>query len=75
VVDYIQQYEESFARVTARNLCDRFLDGFYRRFITSDPMVAEKFAGTDMAHQKQMLHESLAEMATFALKRASNPTS
>lgn len=73
MVDYIQQYEESFARVTARSLCDRFLEVFYQRFFASDPRVAEKFGAADMAHQKQMLHESLAEMADFALKRASNP--
>ena len=35
--------------------------------------MAARFQGTDMVRQKEMLRESLAEMADFALKHESNP--
>jgi hemoglobin-like flavoprotein len=73
VVDYVYEFERSFARLREPGRVEQFLDHFYQRFIAADPAVAEKFGATDMAHQKQMLRESLAEMAEFALTRQSNP--
>lgn len=73
VIDYVYEFEQSFARIRQGDLAERFLDRFYQRFFSADPLVAEKFGATDMAHQKQMLRESLAEMAEFALTRQSNP--
>ena len=73
MVDYIQEFEASFARVTEPGRCDRFLDRFYERFVAADGVVAEKFRDTDLAHQKEMLRESLAEMFDFFLKHESNP--
>lgn len=73
MVDYIQEFEASFARVTEPGRCDHFLDRFYQRFLAADDIVAEKFRGTDLVHQKEMLRESLAEMFDFFLKHSSNP--
>jgi hemoglobin-like flavoprotein len=73
VVDYVYEFERSFARIKEEGRAERFLDEFYRRFFAADPLVGEKFGATDMAHQKQMLRESLSEMAEFALTRQSNP--
>ena len=73
MVDYIQEFEQSFARVTEPGRCDRFLDRFYDEFILADPGIAEKFKDTDLTHQKEMLRESLAEMFDFFLKHKSNP--
>ncbi len=73
VVDYVNEFERSFARLKEPSRSTRFFDDFYRRFFAADPVIAEKFGATDMAHQKQMLRESLAEMAEFALTRQSNP--
>ena len=73
MVDYIQQFQDSFARVTQQARGDRFLDSFYARFIAADEVVAKKFSGTDLPHQKEMLRGSLAEMYDFSLKHRSNP--
>lgn len=73
MVDYTQEFEQSFARITDAVRSERFFDRFYQRFFAADPRVAAIFGDRDMAHQKQMLRESLAEMAEFARKRESNP--
>jgi truncated hemoglobin YjbI len=73
MVDYVKEFEESFARVTAPALCDRFLSRFYQRFMATDETIKGMFGGTAMAHQQDMLRESLAEMVDFYLKRQSNP--
>jgi hemoglobin-like flavoprotein len=73
MVNYVLEFEHSFARVMEPGRSERFLEHFYQRFFASDPEVAERFGATDMSHQKQMLLESLAEMAEFARKRESNP--
>jgi hemoglobin-like flavoprotein len=73
VVNYVQEFERSFARINEPARASEFFDRFYQRFLAADPSVAEKFGGTDMGHQKQMLRESLAELAEFALTRESNP--
>ena len=73
MIDYIQEFNDSFARVTDPALGPRLFDAFYDRFIASDAAVAEKFRQTDLEHQKQMLRESLAEMRGFFLDPRSNP--
>lgn len=44
-----------------------FLDTFYEHFLAKSPEVAQKFRGTDFAHQKLMLRESLLAMLLFNL--------
>lgn len=73
MVNYVQEFERSFARINDPGCAERFFDRFYQRFLAADSSVAEKFGATDMGHQKQMLRESLVEMAEFALTRQSNP--
>lgn len=73
MVNYVLEFEQSFARVMEPGRRERFLERFYQRFFAADPEVAAKFGATDMSHQKQMLLESLAEMADFARRRESNP--
>lgn len=70
MADSIQQFADSYARVGARDLeTGGFLDSFYRRFIGSSPLVAEKFRNTDMDRQREMLRISLDHMVYFAIDR------
>lgn len=70
MADFIQQFVDSYARVGARDLeTGGFLDSFYRRFIESSPVVAEKFRDTDMNRQREMLRISLDHMVYFAIDR------
>lgn len=73
MVDYIQEFHDSFTRVTDPGQGQRFFDVFYARFIAADEAVAEKFRATDLVHQKQMLRESLTEMREFFTSPKSNP--
>ena len=70
MADSIQQFVDSYARVGAKDLeTGGFLDSFYRRFIESSPVVAEKFRDTDMDRQREMLRISLDHMVYFAIDR------
>lgn len=61
-----QIFDQSFQRATARRVCDAdFFEAFYERFLAADPRIAEKFAHTDMAHQRSMLKKSFHYMANF----------
>lgn len=73
MVDYVVEFNASFARVTEPVRCERFFDRFYERFMAANEAVAAMFARTDLAHQKEMLRESLAQMVDFFLKHQSNP--
>jgi hemoglobin-like flavoprotein len=73
MVDYVVEFNRSFARVTEPARCERFFDRFYQRFMASDSQIAAKFARTDLARQKEMLRESLAQMVEFFLTHQSNP--
>ncbi|HLT28458.1 MAG TPA: globin [Myxococcaceae bacterium] len=54
------------SRSYGRCLLDpQFLDRFYDRFIASSPAVAERFAKTDMARQKDMMRSSLSMLVMF----------
>ena len=62
--------EESLHRVVPHD--DRWitlLEAFYKDFMASTPIVAEKFAGTDMRRQLSMLRSSLQVMLTFATSK------
>jgi hypothetical protein len=68
MTDSIQQFVNSYARVGATDLkTGGFFDSFYRHFIESSPVVAEKFRNTDMERQREMLRTSLDHMIYFAI--------
>jgi hemoglobin-like flavoprotein len=61
--DEIRQARDSLSRCVAS---PAFLDRFYELFMASSPEVAEKFASTDFARQKQVLEDSLYLMLSAA---------
>lgn len=68
--DSIQKFVDSYARVGAKDLeTGGFFDAFYGHFVDSSPEVAEKFANTDMAEQRNMLQVSLDHMIYFAIDK------
>ena len=70
MTDSIQQFVDSYARVGAKDLeSGGFFDTFYRHFVESSPVVAEKFARTDMENQRDMLRVSLDHMVYFAIDK------
>jgi hemoglobin-like flavoprotein len=70
MTDSLQQFVDSYARVGARDLeTGGFFDAFYKNFIETSPEVAEKFIGTDMQRQREMLRMSLDHMVYFAIDR------
>ena len=71
--NFVEIFNDSFERLMKEDRRQAFIGGFYDRFMASNPQVAEKFSATDMAHQKKMLAESLAEMREFFLKPEDNP--
>jgi hypothetical protein len=73
VVDYAAEFDASFSRVTEPATRDQFLTRFYERFVAADALIVDKFRHTDMAHQKEMLRESLEVMRDFFLDHRSNP--
>lgn len=56
-------FEASLKRCEAR---PDFLDVFYEKFLASSPEVAEKFAGTDFARQKEALRASFHHLLLVA---------
>jgi hemoglobin-like flavoprotein len=56
-------FEASLKRCEAR---PDFLDVFYENFLASSPEVAEKFADTDFARQKELLRTSLHHLLLVA---------
>lgn len=73
MVDYRAAFKASLARVTDGARQQSFFDGFYDRFIASDPEIEAHFQDTDFTKQKLMLRESLAEMKEFCDSLQSNP--
>lgn len=70
VTDSIQKFVDSYARVGARDLeTGNFFDAFYKQFVNSSPIVADKFRNTDMDRQRDMLKVSLDHMVYFAIDR------
>ena len=70
MADPIRQFVDSFARVGAMDLqSSGFIDSFYRNFLDSSPLVADKFQNTDMTRQREMLRISLDHMVYFAIDK------
>ena len=70
VTDSIQKFVDSYARVGARDLeTGNFFDAFYKQFVNSSPVVADKFRNTDMDRQRGMLKVSLDHMVYFAIDK------
>jgi hypothetical protein len=71
--NFDQIFESSYGRVMQRGAYNpEFIDGFYRRFLASED-VARRFARTDMARQKTMLHDSLQTLVQFSRSRRLTP--
>jgi len=66
----LKVFDDSLRRCNAR---EDFLDLFYETFLTSSPMVREKFARTDFVHQKRALRASLHMMLLAAENEGSGP--
>lgn len=73
MIDYLERFDASFARCTARNRGRDFFEMFYQRFMAADEVIAAKFAGTDFDRQREMLRESLAEMRAFYTEHTRTP--
>jgi hemoglobin-like flavoprotein len=63
-------FEASLKRCEART---DFLDIFYDRFLASSPEVAEKFAHTDFARQKELLRISFHHLLLAARDHKQGP--
>ena len=63
-------FETSLKRCEAR---PDFLDVFYENFLASSPEVAEKFAGTDFARQKEALRASFHHLLLVARNPKQGP--
>lgn len=73
MLDFLEVFDKSLARVCAKNRGDVFYQRFYDLFMARDPEVAKKFANTDMERQKEMLRESLTEMRIFFEEHVATP--
>ncbi len=72
MIDFEKVFNESYKRILggATSRENDFFDSFYEAFIASSPLVAQKFAGVNMAAQKMMLKQSLIHLLNmFATKR------
>jgi len=43
-----------------------FFDDFYQNFLAASPKIREKFAGTDMPAQKQLLRQGILNLVMYA---------
>ena len=68
--DYLIFFRESCKRILASDAQqDEFLEAFYETFIARSDEIAQKFAHTDMKHQREMLLQSLQHMVEFSVQR------
>jgi fatty-acyl-CoA synthase len=68
--NYMSVYASSYDRILSSTAGEQaFLTDFYQRFISSSPVVAEKFAHTDMQRQRDHLRRSLMHMIDFSIGR------
>lgn len=72
MIDFLDEFDKSLARVMARDRGAPFLARFYELF-TADPAVAAKFGATDMERQQEMLRESMTEMRIFFEEHVATP--
>ncbi|MEM1114167.1 MAG: globin [Pseudomonadota bacterium] len=71
-------YDDIFAMSFDRVLHDgayspALISDFYKVFLAASPDVADKFAQTDMAAQRTMLHDSLNTLVDFFRTRVPSP--
>lgn len=72
--NFDQLFESSYGRIMQRGAYNpAFIERFYARFIDSSEEVARRFARTDMARQKTMLHDSLQVLTQFSRRRRLTP--
>jgi hemoglobin-like flavoprotein len=65
MTDY-EQFKMGYWRTLSTKIDGvEFIDGFYKRFLSSSSEVAELFADTDFSLQKNMLTLSLVHVASF----------
>ncbi len=70
MTDYLDVFSASYQRVTTRTIEGReFLEAFYRCFIGKSPVIAAKFAATDLERQRRLLGLSLNHMVYFSIDR------
>ena len=71
--DYPRIFSNSLARMEREEAeKSEFIDHFYDSFLGSSAEIGEKFAKTDMDHQKQMLRDSFKLVLSFSTRRRSN---
>lgn len=63
--DFKHIFQSSFDRAVREDI-DGFYTVFYERFIESSPGIREAFRNTNMHRQREMMHESLLSMVSFA---------
>ena len=74
MTSYEEIFTESFSRILGKGAYNpAFITCFYEIFLDASPVVAEKFAHTDMSAQRTMLHDSLLTMADFGRTKVLNP--
>jgi len=74
MIDYEEIFTDSFSRVLGSGAYNpAFIKCFYDLFFQKSPVVAEKFAHTDMSAQRTVLHDSLLTMADFGRNRILSP--
>ena len=74
MINYEEVFTESFRRVLGTGAYNpEFIKCFYDTFLEKSPVVAEKFAQTDMSAQRTMLHDSLLTMVDFNRTKIPSP--
>lgn len=68
---YLEIFHESFARVSE---AEHFFEDFYKTFLGSSEVIAEKFKNTDIVTQSRMLALSLIHMVAYAISGEPNAT-
>ena len=71
--NYLEFFLDSLYRVSGEpRQMTEFLTRFYELFIGQSPEIADRFAGTDMPRQMEMLAQSLHEMVEFSTTRVAS---
>lgn len=71
--NYLEFFTASLSRAFGDERQQRdFMTRFYELFTEASPEIAERFRGTDMERQKEMLARSIHEMVDFSTSRAAS---
>lgn len=74
MTDYEAIFTDSFSRILGKGAYNpAFIQHFYEIFFEKSPVIAQKFAHTDMSAQRTMLHDSLLTMAEFGRTKILSP--